>query len=131
MILWILEISFATLKPLEPTPHRESTKIRFFLGIRRKFLYIKIEISLLNFAAGLKKAGNFEGSFWISDREGTSICVIPSFTSVQDWATEFCCRIVREFLPNLFKIVYCSIVNEISYNHKLFYQLNNCKTFIK
>ena len=111
MILLIFEISFATLKPLDPTPQRESTKVRFFRGIRRKFLYIKIEISLLIFAAGLKNAGNFEGSFWINDIEGTSIFVIPSFISTQDWATELCCRIVRELHPYLFKIVYCSNSN--------------------
>lgn len=112
MTLWTFEISLATLRPLEPTPHRESTKVRFFLGNRRKFLYIKIEISLLNFAAGLKNAGNFEGSLWLSEREGTRICVLPSFTILQDLAAKFCCRIIRKVYPYLYRIVNGAIAKE-------------------
>lgn len=95
----MFETSFATLKPLDPTPHRESTKVRFFLGLCKKSLYIKIEISRLNFAAGLKNAGNFEGSFWTSESEGTNIRVSPSFTTVHDWVSKFCCRIIKRIEP--------------------------------
>ena len=37
-----------------------------------------IEISLLNLAAGLKKTGNFEGSFSSNELEGTKKFVSPS-----------------------------------------------------
>src|SRR3954452_11262016 len=83
-IILIFGISLATRKPLAPDPAIASTKETFFPGLSfTNVLYIYIEISLLNFAAGLKKTGDFEGSFSLSELEGTKNLVSLSETSDQ------------------------------------------------
>ena len=74
-------ISFATLNPLAPNPDNPSKKI---FGNSKSFQnaeYAIIDISLLNFALGLKNAGSFGGIFSVIEPFGTIIFVLPSTIS--------------------------------------------------
>ena len=93
-----LDISFATLSDLAPTPVNPSRNI---LGLSKFFQnaeYAKIEKSLFSLATGLKNTGSFGGTFSLIDFSVTRIFVVPSIISII-FSSVICNRFLEFFLP--------------------------------
>jgi len=91
-------ISFATLRDLAPRPASPSRNIFGLSKSSQKAEYAKIEKSRVNFAAGLKNAGSFCGTFSSSDFYVSRILVVPSVIST-NYSSILCNRSLEFFLP--------------------------------